>query len=264
MDFGQKGRVAIVAAASTGLGRAVAEELAKEGCELAICSHNTAKIEKAAAEISKLAGGRDILARNVDVGNAAQVTAFVAEAEKKFGRVDICVTNGGGPPPKKFLEISDQDWRDAVDSTLLSAVNFSRAVLPLMQKNKWGRLITITSTSVKQPLDGLMLSNSIRAAVTGMAKTLASEFGPFGITVNNVCPGFTATARLEELFEKRAQAAGTTVEEIAKQSAAQIPIGRIARPDEFAAVVTFLASERASAVNGVTIAVDGGMLKGLF
>jgi 3-oxoacyl-[acyl-carrier protein] reductase len=137
-------------------------------------------------------------------------------------------------------------------------------VLPLMQKNKWGRLITITSTSVKQPLDGLMLSNSIRAAVTGMAKTLASEFGPFGITVNNVCPGFTATARLEELFEKRAQAAGTTVEEIAKQSAAQIPIGRIARPDEFAAVVTFLASERASAVNGVTIAVDGGMLKGLF
>jgi 3-oxoacyl-[acyl-carrier protein] reductase len=264
MDLGLEGRVAIVAAASTGLGRAVAEELAKEGCQLAICSHNTAKIEKAAAEISKLVGGREILARNVDVGDAAQVTAFVAEAEKKFGRVDICVTNGGGPPPKKFLEISDQDWRDAVDSTLLSAVNFSRATLPIMQRGKWGRLITITSTSVKQPLDGLMLSNSIRAAVTGMAKTLASEFGPFGITVNNVCPGFTATARLEELFEKRAQAAGTTVEEIAKQSAAQIPIGRIARPDEFAAVVTFLASERASAVNGVTIAVDGGMLKGLF
>jgi 3-oxoacyl-[acyl-carrier protein] reductase len=263
MDLGFKGRIAIVAAASSGLGRAVAEELAKEGCEVAICSRNAAKIEKAAEEIGK-AAGREIFWRAVDVGNSAEVTAFVEAVEKRFGRIDICVTNGGGPPPKKFLELTEKDWREAVDSTLLSAVNFSREVLPRMQKNKWGRLITITSTSVKQPIDGLMLSNSIRAAVTGMAKTLASEFGAFGITVNNVCPGFTATARLEELFELRAKAAGVSVEQIEKQSAAQIPIGRIARPDEFAAVVTFLASERASAVNGVTLAVDGGMLRGLF
>ena len=263
MDLGLKGRVAIVAAASTGLGRAVAEELAKEGCELAICSSNPAKIETAANEISKLTG-REVFWRAVDVSKPADVTAFVEATDKKFGRIDICVTNGGGPPPKKFLEVSAKDWQDAVESTLMSAVTFARETLPRMQRNKWGRLITITSTSVKQPIDGLMLSNSIRAGVTGMAKTLAGEFGPFGITVNNVCPGFTATARLEELFEKRAKDAGVSIEQIEKQSAAQIPIGRIARPDEFAAVVTFLASERASAVNGVTIAVDGGMLRGLF
>jgi 3-oxoacyl-[acyl-carrier protein] reductase len=262
MDLGLKGKVAIVAAASTGLGRAVAEEFAKEGAQVAICSRNAAKIEQAAKEIGKLAG-REVFFRAVDVGNSADVTTFVDAVEKKFGRVDICVTNGGGPPPKKFIDLTEKDWRDAVDSTLLSAVNFSREVLPRMQKNKWGRLITITSTSVKQPIDGLMLSNSIRAAVTGMAKTLASEFGAFGITVNNVCPGFTATARLEELFEVRAKAAGVSVAEIEKQSAAAIPMGRIARPDEFAAVVTFLASERASAVNGVTIAVDGGSTRGL-
>jgi 3-oxoacyl-[acyl-carrier protein] reductase len=263
MDLGLKGRVAIVAAASTGLGRAVAEEFAKEGCELAICSHNPAKIEKAAAEISK-ASGRVVFSQNVDVGKPAEVTAFVEAVQKKFGRVDICVTNGGGPPPKKFLDLSTQDWSEAVDSTLISAVTFARAVLPGMQRNGWGRLITITSTSVKQPIEGLMLSNSIRAGVAGMAKTLAGEFGQYGITVNNVCPGFTATGRLEELFEKRAKDAGVPVEQIAKQSASQIPVGRIGRTDEFAAVVTFLASERASFVNGVTIAVDGGMLRGLF
>jgi len=233
MDLGLKGRIAIVAAASTGLGRAVAEELAKEGCELAICSSNPAKIEKAANEISKLTG-REVFWRAVDVSKPADVTAFVEATDKKFGRIDICVTNGGGPPPKKFLDVTTKDWQDAVESTLMSAVTFAREVLPRMQRNKWGRLITITSTSVKQPIDGLILSNSIRAGVTGMAKTLAGEFGQFGITVNNVCPGFTATARLEELFEKRAKDAGVSVEQIEKQSAAQIPIGRIARPDEFA------------------------------
>jgi 3-oxoacyl-[acyl-carrier protein] reductase len=262
MDFGLKGRVAIVAAASTGLGRAVAEELAKEGCEVAICARTARDLETAAKEI-EAANGRPIFWRAVDVTKPEAVTAFVDAVEKKFGRIDICVTNAGGPPAKKFLDISLDEWRAAVDLTLLSNVFFAREVLPRMKRNHWGRLITITSISVKQPIDGLMLSNSLRAGVAGLAKTLANEFGADGITVNNVCPGYTLTARLEELFEMRAKAAGVTIEEIRKQSAAAVPIGRLSRPDEFAALVAFLCSERASSMNGTTIQVDGGFVKGL-
>jgi 3-oxoacyl-[acyl-carrier protein] reductase len=191
------------------------------------------------------------------------VRGFVADVEKKFGRVDICVTNAGGPPAKKFLDITVEEWRAAVDLTLMSAVYFAREVLPRMQRNKWGRLLTITSVSVKQPIDGLLLSNSLRAAVTGMAKTLANEFGASGITVNNVCPGYTGTDRLNELATRQAQMTGKRPEEILGVWAAQIPIGRVARPDEFAAMVAFLASECASAINGATIPIDGGWVKGL-
>lgn len=195
--------------------------------------------------------------------NADGVRDFVAAVEKKFGRIDICVTNTGGPPSKKFMEISLDEWRTAVNLVLLSSVYFAREVLPRMQRRRWGRLITITSISVKQPIDGLMLSNSLRAGVAGMAKTLANEFGADGITVNNVCPGYTLTDRLTELFEKRAQDAGVAYEQILKQSTANVPIGRFARPEELAALVAFLASERASSINGTTIAVDGGSTKSL-
>jgi 3-oxoacyl-[acyl-carrier protein] reductase len=191
------------------------------------------------------------------------VRDFVAAVEKKFGRIDICVTNTGGPPSKKFMEITLDEWRAAVNLVLLSSVYFAREVLPRMQRRRWGRLLTITSISVKQPIDGLMLSNSLRAGVAGMAKTLANEFGADGITVNNVCPGYTLTDRLTELFEKRAQDAGVAYEQILKQSTANVPIGRFARPDELAALVAFLASERAGSINGTTIAVDGGSTKGL-
>lgn len=262
MDFGLKGRVAIVAAASKGLGRAVAEEFAKEGCQVAICSRTAADVEQTAKEIGA-ASGREVFWRALDVTNADAVRDFVDAAEQKFGRIDICVTNAGGPPSKKFLEITLDEWRTAVNLTLLSAVYFAREVLPRMQRRHWGRLITITSISVKQPIDGLLLSNSLRAGVTGMAKTLANEFGADGITVNNVCPGFTLTDRLGELFEKRAKDSGAKYEDLLKQAAASVPIGRFARPDEFAALVTFLASERASSINGTTIAIDGGMAKGL-
>jgi len=162
------------------------------------------------------------------------------------------------------MEITLEEWRSAVNLVLLSSVYFAREVLPRMQRRRWGRLITITSISVKQPIDGLMLSNSLRAGVAGMAKTLANEFGADGITVNNVCPGYTLTDRLTELFEKRARDAGVAYDEILKQSTANVPIGRFARPEELAALVAFLASERASSVNGTTIAVDGGSTKGLF
>jgi 3-oxoacyl-[acyl-carrier protein] reductase len=262
VEFGLKGRVAIVAAASKGLGRAVAEEFAREGCEIAICARTAADLERTAKDIEK-ASGRKVFYRALDVTKEDAVRSFVADIDKAFGRVDICVTNAGGPPSKKFLDITIDEWRTAVDLTLMSAVYFAREVLPRMQRNRWGRLLTITSVSVKQPIDGLLLSNSLRAAVTGLAKTLANEFGSSGITVNNVCPGYTLTARLEELGAKAAQAGGKKLEDVIHGWASQVPIGRLARPEEFAALVAFLASERASSINGATVPVDGGWVKGL-
>ena len=262
MDLGLKGRIAIVAAASQGLGRAVAEEFAREGCQVAICARTASELERAAAEIGK-AHGREVFHQALDVTDAARVSRFVEDVEKKFGRVDICVTTAGGPPAKKFLDITIEEWRTAVELTLMSSVYFAREVLPRMRRNRWGRLITITSVSVKQPIDGLLLSNSIRAGVAGLAKTLANEFGADGITVNNVCPGYTLTERLDELAEKQARIAGVPRNEIFKTWSSEIPIGRLARPEEFASLVAFLASERASSINGTTIAVDGGWVKGL-
>jgi 3-oxoacyl-[acyl-carrier protein] reductase len=262
VDLGLKGRVAIVAAASKGLGLAVAEEFAREGCQVAICARRAAELERAAAEIGK-AKGCEVFCQALDVTDAEGVRRFVEAVESKYGRVDICVTNAGGPPAKKFLDITLEEWRTAVELTLLSSVYFAREALPRMRRNRWGRLITITSVSVKQPIDGLMLSNSVRAGVAGLAKTLANEFGGYGITVNNVCPGYTLTERLDELAEAQARVAGVAREEIFRAWSSQIPTGRLARPEEFAALVAFLASERASSINGTTIAVDGGWVKGL-
>lgn len=262
MDLGLKGRVAIVAAASKGLGRAVAEELAREGAEVAICARTAADLEKAATKIRKETG-REVFHQAFDVTRQNAVRDFVAAVEKIFGRVDVCVTNAGGPPSKKFLDISLEEWRTAVDLTLLSAVYFAREVLPLMQKRRWGRFLTITSVSVKQPIDGLLLSNSIRAAVTGLVRTLANEFGPDGITVNNVCPGYTLTERLDELAAAQAKQSGIPREKVFERWSSQVPLGRLGKPEEFAALVTFLASERASYINGASIAVDGGWVKSL-
>lgn len=262
MDLGLKGRVAIVAAASKGLGRAVAEEFAREGCHVAICARTATELERTAAEIGE-ACGCCVFRQAMDVTNAEAVYSFVEAVDQKFGRVDICVTNAGGPPAKKFLDITYEEWQTAVKLTLMSSVYFAREVLPRMKRNHWGRLLTMTSVSVKQPIEGLMLSNSLRAAVTGMAKSLANEFGADGITVNNVCPGYTLTARLDELAGKQAGLSGVSREEVFRAWTSQIPIGRLARPEEFAALVAFLASERASSINGATIPVDGGWVKGL-
>ncbi len=262
MDLGLTGRVAIVAAASKGLGRAVAMELAREGADVTVCARSEANLAAAVAAIRQVTG-RTVASEALDVTDADAVARLVASVERRSGRVDICVINAGGPPSKAFLDTSPAEWRAAFDLTLMSAVSFAREVLPRMQKNRWGRVVTITSMSVKQPIDGLMLSNSLRAGVAGMARTLANEFGSYGITVNNVCPGYTLTERLAGLLDGRARQEGVTREAMLTKVASQVPAGRIGTPEEFAAVVAFLVSERASYINGATIPVDGGYVRSL-
>lgn len=262
MDLGLTGRVAIVAAASKGLGKAVAEELAREGAHVAICARTAGTLEETAREIEK-STGRAVFPQALDVADSKAVASFVAAVEARFGRVDICVTNSGGPPSNQFKNTPPEAWRAALDQLLMSTISFARETLPRMQKNKWGRLITITSSAVKQPVDGLLLSNSIRAAVTGLARTLANEYAADGITVNNVCPGYTRTARTDDLAAKISARTGSKSEEIIADWESEIPARRLGTPKEFAAVVAFLASERASYVNGTSIAVDGGLVRSL-
>jgi 3-oxoacyl-[acyl-carrier protein] reductase len=262
MDLGLTGRVGIVAAASRGLGRAVAEELAREGAHLAICARTASTLAETAAHIQK-ATGREVFHQALDVTDSAAVAAFVAAVETRFGRIDICVTNSGGPPSNVFKNTKPEDWRAALDQLLMSTIFFARETLPRMQKNKWGRLITITSSAVKQPVDGLLLSNSVRAAVTGLARTLANEYAADGITVNNVCPGYTRTVRLDTLASSISARTGVKPEEVFASWEREIPLGRVGRPEEFAAAVAFLASERASYINGVSLAVDGGLVRSL-
>lgn len=262
MDLGLNGKVAIIAAASSGLGRAVAEELAREGAQVAICARTAERLRVAAVEIQR-ATGKELFWRAADVSSPEAVKEFVRLVNERFGRVDICVTNAGGPPARMFSEISDAEWRSTVDLTLMSTVHFAREVLPGMAQRGWGRLLTITSVSVKEPIAGLLLSNSIRAAVTGLARTLANEYGGQGITVNNICPGYTLTDRLAELAAAQAAAAGVSTETIYSRWIEQVPAGRLGRPAEFAALAAFLVSERASYINGTSIAVDGGRTRSL-
>jgi 3-oxoacyl-[acyl-carrier protein] reductase len=262
MNLGLTNRVAIVAAASSGLGRAVAAELSREGARVAICARTAADLAKTAEEISRETG-HEVFHQPVDVTDEAAVASFVAAVEHRFGRIDICVTNSGGPPSKMFKDTNSSDWKSAVDLLLMSTVFFAKETLPRMQKNKWGRLITITSYAVKQPVDGLLLSNSVRSAVTGLARTLANEYAAHGITVNNVCPGYTGTERLGEFAAAISARTGVTPEEVFAGWRRQIPAGRIGKPEELAAVVAFLASERAGYVNGTSIAVDGGIVRSL-
>jgi 3-oxoacyl-[acyl-carrier protein] reductase len=262
MDLGLTERVAIVAAASKGLGLAVATELAREGAHVAICARNAGTLEQAAAQIQQVTG-REVFHQALDVADPKAVAAFVAAVETRFGRIDICVTNSGGPPSKSFKDASLDDWKAATEQLLMSTVFFAKETLPRMQKNKWGRLITITSSAVKQPVDGLLLSNSIRSAVTGLARTLANEYGADGITVNNLCPGYTRTDRLDNLAAAISARTGAKPQDAFAKWESQIPAGRVGTPEEFAAVVAFLASERASYVNGVSLAVDGGLVRSL-
>jgi 3-oxoacyl-[acyl-carrier protein] reductase len=262
MNLGLKDRVALIAASSQGIGLATAEAFAAEGCRIAMCARNLQTLQASANKIRKQ-HNVDVIAEAFDVTDAAAVSRFVAAVAQKFGSVDICVTNAGGPPAKGFLSASLDDWQRALDSNFLSTVYFAREVIPHMQKKKWGRIITLTSITTKQPVTDLVLSNAVRAAVVGLVKSLANEFGKDGILVNNVGPGFTATDRLKELATARASATGKNENEIFDGWAADAPLKRLGEPREVADAIVWLASERASYITGQTVLVDGGMYKGL-
>jgi 3-oxoacyl-[acyl-carrier protein] reductase len=262
METGLRGRVAIVAASSQGIGRETAGAFAAEGCQVAMCARNREKLEAAAQEIHKQSGA-EVFTQAFDVTDGAAVHDFVAAVADKFGGVDICVTNAGGPPAKGFLAASTEDWRKAIDSNFMSTVYFAREVIPLMQRKRWGRIITLTSVSTKQPVPDLVLSNAVRAGVVGLVKSLANEFGKDGILVNNVGPGYTATDRLKELARARSATQHKSDDEIFAGWASDSALKRIAEPKEVADTIVWLASERASYITGQTILVDGGAYKGL-
>ena len=262
MDLGIRGKVALVAASSKGLGRAIAEEFAAEGADLVMCARGEDALRQAAESIRKTAGVK-VIEVAADVSEQAGLDRVAKTALDKFGRVDILVTNSGGPPSGTFESFTPEAWDSATRLLLTSAVGLARAVLPGMKERRWGRILNVTSIAVKQPIDGLMLSNSLRAAVTGFARTLANEVARFNITVNNIMPGFTRTDRMEELARATAAKTGASTADVMAKYEREIPIGRLAEPREFAALAAFLASERASYITGSSIAVDGGWIRSL-
>src|SRR3989449_8960129 len=262
MEMGLRNRVAIVAGASQGIGRATAEAFAAEGCRVAICARNAASLKAAAEAITKQ-HGVEVLDQAVDVTDARAVHGFVEAVINKFGSVDICVTNAGGPPAKGFMAASLEDWRKAVDANFLSAVYFAREVIPHMQRKHWGRIITITSITTKQPVTDLVLSNAVRTSVVGLVKSLANEFGKDGILINNVGPGYTATDRLKELAKTRSSNSGKPEKEIFDAWAADAPVRRLGETREVADTIVWLASQRASYGTGQTVRGGGALFKGL-
>ena len=262
MDLGIGGRVALVTASSRGLGLAVARELAIEGANVVMCARGARALADAAAAVDA-AGPGAVQSMTADLSLAEDVQRVAAAAIDRFGGVDILVTNAGGPPPGKFEEHDLEAWRQAVRLNLESVLELTRAVLPGMKERRWGRIVNVTSVAVKEPVDGLILSNSVRAAVTGFARTLANEVAEFGITVNNALPGYTRTDRLVQLAEALSKQRGVTVERVEADWEASIPMRRLGEPEEFAALVAFLASDRASYITGRSITVDGGRTRGL-
>ena len=262
MDLGLKNKVALVVASSRGLGRAVAAELAVEGAVLVLCSRKAETIQQTATEIATETGA-DIMAAACDVSKADEVARLVQMGIEKFGRIDILVTNGGGPPAGPFESFNGAAWEAATRLTLFSAIELARHVLPGMKERGWGRILNITSIAVKQPVENLILSNSLRAAVTGFARTLANEVAAKGITVNNIMPGYTRTERVEELARMMADKEGITPADFVARWEQEIPMRRLGEPREFAALAAFLVSERASYITGTSIQCDGGWIRAL-
>src|SRR5215203_188860 len=253
MELGLKNKIAFVAASSQGLGKAVAIELAKEGAKVIINGRNKENLETTRKEIEKISGS-EVLALAGDLSSDDERELIIKKSLEIYDHIDILITNTGGPPSGRFEDLKQEDWNKTYKSLLISVVELINGFLPGMKQQQWGRIIAITSQAVKQPVNNLVLSNSVRASVAGLMKTLSNEFGIHNITVNNVMPGYTETDRLKKLLEKNSSFANAKNE---------IPLGRFGTPEEFAAAVTFLASERASYITGVSLAVDGGWIKNI-
>jgi 3-oxoacyl-[acyl-carrier protein] reductase len=266
MDLGLRGRVALVCAASQGLGKAAAMGFAREGAHVVICSRQKKVLDLAAKEIRAAAGEGpgQVVPLVADLTKPRQITAVVARTAKLFGRIDVLVTNAGGPPVGPFAGLDDATWEQGVALTLMSTVRMIRAVLPHMQKRKWGRIVNITSIAAKQPINDLIISSAIRPGILGLTRVLASQYAKDGVLVNSVAPGFMRTARMDQIGTSRAKETGITLDDYFAKQSRDIPMQRYGEPEELANMIVFLGSERASYITGTTMSVDGGLLKGLF
>jgi len=262
MDLGLKGRVAIVTGSSRGIGNAIALGLAEEGAKVTICARNEARVKVAEREIER-ATGADLLGLRTDLNRAEDIKILVDETYKAFRRIDILVNNTGGPAPAIFMATSEDDWRRAFDQLFMSVVSTCHEVAPYMKRQHWGRIINMASMAAKQPLENLVLSNSLRSGIIGLTKTLSNELAEDNVLVNCVCPGYTLTERVQELAQTESQRTGKETSEIVQDWAKTIPLRRMAQPREIANLVVFLASERASFITGATLQVDGGWIKGI-
>jgi len=260
MDLGLKGKVALVAGASQGMGRAAALGFAREGAKVSICARGEKALQEAAEMIRKETGG-EVLATVADMSKAEDIQRFVKNCVEHFGRLDVIVNNAGGPPPGEFMKFTDEDWQNAFNVSFMSTMRMTRETVPHMRKVGGGKVINITSYSVKEPIAGLVLSNAVRSAVIGWSKTLSRELARDNILFNSVCPGRIDTDRAKKLNKARAERVGRPVEEIDKEMAAEVPLGRYGTAEEAADLIVFLGSDRASYITGTTIAVDGGLVR---
>lgn len=263
MNLGIEGRAALVSGASAGLGKAAALSLAREGARVSLCSRDKKRAEEAARQIAGWTG-REAIGMACDIEDARDAKRWVSESAARLGSADILVCNAGGPPPGAFSEVGDEEWREGFERNLLAQARLCRLALPRMKKARWGRIVFIASTSAKQPVEGLVISNALRTGILGLAKTLANELGPYGITVNTVCPGYTATERLEELVGIVSKKKGLPPKAVRELWAEGVPLKRIARPEEIGDAVAFLCSERAAYITGTALVVDGGRVSSPF
>lgn len=264
MELGLKKKVSLVLASSKGLGFACAKELYEEGAHVVICSRSEENLSEAVKKIQRKEYTNRIYPIIADLMHENDIEKLIDETMREFGRIDILIHNAGGPPSGSFDAICSEEWTNSINLNLRSLIRITRLVIPIMKKQKFGRIIMITSVSVKQPLENLVLSNTTRLGVVGFAKTLANEYGNENILVNVVCPGPNLTNRMRELIQATIKISGKTEEEVIKSWTDQIPLGRMGNPEELASLVVFLASNKASYITGTVIQVDGGFIKGPF
>jgi 3-oxoacyl-[acyl-carrier protein] reductase len=262
MDLRIQEKIAVVTAASQGLGKAAALSLAREGTTVVICARNKETLHVTAQEIISETNAT-VYPVVADVSNKSELDALIDDVKNRFGTIHILVNNAGGPPPGKIDDLSDTEWQKGYELTMMSMIRLTRAVLPLMEQQRWGRVISLVSLAAKEPIDSLLISSTLRPGILGLSKVLANQYGKYGITVNTVCPGYVLTKRMEELSRSRSAASSMSYEQYLEESARNIPIGRLGRPEEIGDVVAFLASERASYINGANLLVDGGQSKGI-